>query len=106
MASIINVDTINEKTTGNGIIIPGHVIQVVNNTHATQASISNGSLTDVGVATSITPKSSSSKILILVTAQVNLTNSSNLTVYGHFKLYRGTTSGPKIFDGVDREVVF
>ena len=27
--SILKVDTINEKTTGNGVAIPGHVIQVV-----------------------------------------------------------------------------
>ena len=27
--SILKVDTINEKTTGNGVAIPGHVIQLV-----------------------------------------------------------------------------
>ena len=28
--SILKVDTINEKTSGNGVQIPGHVIQTIN----------------------------------------------------------------------------
>jgi len=101
--STLFVDTINEKTSGNGIYIPGHVVQVVNNTHTTQ--ISTSTFVDVGVATSITPKSSSSKILVMATAQVNQTHPSNLTVYGHFELYRGDSSGTNIFDGQSAELV-
>ena len=81
----------------------GTVLQTVNNTHTTEQSIS--AFTDVGVATSITPKSSSSKILVMVTAQVNQTHPSNLTVYGHFELYRGDSSGTNIFDGQSAEIV-
>ena len=29
MASIINVDQINEATSGNGVQIPGHMVQIV-----------------------------------------------------------------------------
>lgn len=101
--STLYVDTINEKTSGNGVQIPGHVVQVVNNTYTTQ--ISTSTFVDVGVATSITPKSSSSKILVMATAQVNLTNSSDITVYGHFELYRGDSSGTSIFDGQSAELV-
>jgi len=79
------------------------VVQVVNNTHTTQ--ISTSTFVDVGVATSITPKSSSSKILVMATAQVNQTHPSNLTVYGHFELYRGDSSGTNIFDGQSAELV-
>lgn len=103
--STLYVDTINEKTSGNGVQIPGHVVQVVNNTYSTQISVSNGALTDVGVATTITPKSSSNKILILATAQVNLTSSSVATIYGHFELYRGNSGGTIVFNGQSAELV-
>ena len=38
--SILKVDTINEKTSGNGVAIPGHVIQFVNYSGTTQAILS------------------------------------------------------------------
>lgn len=103
MSSILKVDEI-QDTAGKKILQnTGGVLQVVNNTHTTQ--ISTSVFTDVGVATSITPTSSSSKILILVTAQVNQTHPSDLTVYGHFELYRGDSSGTNIFDGQSAEIV-
>ena len=66
--SILYVDTINEKTSGNGIEIPGHVLQVVQDTIGTTASGAIGLGTNVfadsGLQANITPSSSSSKILI------------------------------------------
>lgn len=61
--STLYVDTINEKTSGNGIYIPGHVIQVVNSSYDTAYS-SNASAADVGLSVSITPSSTSSKLFI------------------------------------------
>ena len=64
--SILKVDTINEKTSGNGVAIPGHVIQVkqtvVTNTFSTAVGPSFAEMTDF--RTNITPSSSSNKILI------------------------------------------
>jgi len=66
MASIINVDQINEATSGNGVQIPGHVIQVVQGTTATAVSISTGTYTFTGLTATITPKFATSKILVQI----------------------------------------
>lgn len=84
MASIINVDTINEKTSGNGVQIPGHVVQVVSAEKTDTQQIS-GSYADVLSAT-ITPTSTTSKILVQVTL-----NASNTHRYSGCKLFRGST---------------
>ena len=63
--STLFVDTINEKTSGNGIQIPGHVIQVVNGpANVGRIQSSSASYVDTPVAATITPKFSSSKILV------------------------------------------
>ena len=69
--SILKVDTINEKTTGNGIEIAhalkgsgmaGHVIQVVNGqTGNSDADFSTNTWLDIGLSAPITPSSTSSK---------------------------------------------
>ena len=41
--SILKVDTINEKTSGNGVAIPGHVIQVVQGTLGSRQSAASSS---------------------------------------------------------------
>ena len=64
--STLYVDTINEKTSGNGVQIPGHVVQVVNATYSTQTSNSSVTFADTGLTASITPLSASSKILVTV----------------------------------------
>ena len=65
--SILNVDTINEKTTGNGVHITGHTLQTVFNTSlpTSYETISSGSFTNTGVHVSITPKASNSSMLIM-----------------------------------------
>ena len=63
--STILVDNINEKTSGNGVDIPGHVLQVVEAEFSTQTDISSTSYADSGLSVSITPTSSSSKILVI-----------------------------------------
>ena len=64
--SVLKVDTINEKTSGNGVAIPGHVIQVkqsvVSNVFSTTAGNGFAEMTDF--RTAITPTSTTSKILV------------------------------------------
>jgi len=63
--STLFVDTINEKTSGNGVAIPGHVIQVVNVTNKDTVTFSSGTWGAWPITASITPTSTSSKILIV-----------------------------------------
>ena len=64
--SILKVDTINEKTSGNGVAIPGHVIQVkqtvLADTFSTAIGPNFAEITDF--RTLITPTSTNSKILV------------------------------------------
>jgi hypothetical protein len=65
--STLYVDTINEKTAGNGVQIPGHVVQVVTATNGTGTSSSftfNGAARAGCIGAAITPKSANSLILI------------------------------------------
>ena len=74
--SQIYVDTINEKTTGNGVYIPGHVVQVVQSTATTSASTTGSSFVATNLSANITPSSSSSKIYIMVTGRLGNTSAS------------------------------
>ena len=64
--STLFVDTINEKTSGNGIYIPGHVVQFKKTAYitSTQNTVSTSWADITGASLSITPKSTSSIILI------------------------------------------
>jgi hypothetical protein len=62
--SQLYVDTITEKTAGNGVQIPGHVVQVVQERYTTAASFAVNTFTASGLSASITPSSTSSKILV------------------------------------------
>tara|TARA_E500000318_G_scaffold112067_1_gene134018 strand:+ start:36235 stop:36729 length:495 start_codon:yes stop_codon:yes gene_type:complete len=70
MASIINVDTINEKTSGNGVQIPGHVVQTVHFTTGTQVSTASTSAVVTNLSGSITPKYSTSHIYVILHQRV------------------------------------
>jgi len=65
--SILKVDTINEKTSGNGVQIPGHVLQVVQGTLGSRQSAASSSFTNSNLTVAITPKFSTSKILVRAT---------------------------------------
>tara|TARA_B100001059_G_scaffold27509_1_gene22223 strand:- start:573 stop:1040 length:468 start_codon:yes stop_codon:yes gene_type:complete len=65
------VDDIVEKTSGHGVSIPGHVIQVVQGTSTTYTTLgTNNTYTDSGLTAAITPKFASSKVLILHNAPI------------------------------------
>lgn len=90
--SILKVDTINEKTSGNGVAIPGHVVQVVSNTYATETTSGSSSYTDTGLAATITPKFATSKILVLCNMCASgVVQNSGADAQGLFKLVRGST---------------
>ena len=73
----------------------GVVLQVVSGTYSTLTSFSSTSFTDTGLSLAITPKFSTSKILVMVSQPVNFGRLSN-AMNGYYQLVRGSTA---IFNG-------
>jgi len=71
----------------------GRVLQVVQGTYSTSFSTTSTSFQATGLTASITPSSSSSKILILVTQEL-YQNTGNYS--GILTIYRGSTSGTNL----------
>lgn len=95
--STLFVDTINEKTSGNGIQIPGHVVQVVEATTATSYSnITSTSFVEVStdLRCTITPKFANSKLLVMFHSMMYKSGGSN--PWGVATIYR---DGSDIFGG-------
>lgn len=92
MASIINVDQINEATSGSGVQIPGHVIQIKHAIYGTTVAISSGGYVDSGVTATITPLSASSKILVIASMQFRLNGATNTDVGIGWRIVRGSTN--------------
>lgn len=93
--STLFVDTINEKTTGNGITIPGHVIQVQNGTTLTGGlNTTSSSYVATGVKVTITPTSTNSKIYITANSGIQNGTGGGGT---QLSLYRKIGSGTSTF---------
>ena len=91
--STLYVDKITEKTSGNGVQIPGHVVQVVNAAYSTGVTLSaTGGAIETGLAATITPKFSTSKILILANQNIQVNGSS----YAQIVLRKGTIASNTI----------
>ena len=100
--SILKVDTINEKTSGNGVAIPGHVVQAVNTSWNTKTTITANSYTTIsGASLAITPKSSTSKILVLANMPTSVYDPNTGYAHAAFNIFRGSTliSGTVPTDG-------
>ena len=68
----------------------GHVIQVVQGVYTANASITANSMTDTGISQAITPKSASSKVLVLINAALGISSTNGAEV--HVQIVRGSTS--------------
>jgi hypothetical protein len=68
----------------------GNVIQVVNATFSTSSSTTSTSYGDTGLSASITPTSSSSKILIFANIP-DVFNNTNASTIAYFNIVRGST---------------
>ena len=83
------VDDIVEKTSGHGVSIPGHVVQVVQGTSTTYDTLgSNGTYVDTSLAATITPKFSNSKILATFHGPIVYRNTEDAVL----RLLRGSTN--------------
>lgn len=78
--STLFVDTINEKTSGNGIIIPGHVIQVQSGVKRDTTTVATSTFTDIGLSVNITPQQSNSYIMIVASVAGGAKTSSATTL--------------------------
>jgi len=92
--STLFVDTINEKTSGNGIQIPGHMVQVHTVGHSSHQSTTGSSYADTGLTGSITPKFSNSLILIIVSANVSTAGANSQE--NAVRLYRSAPTAATI----------
>ena len=73
----------------------GVVLQVVSSTYSTSTSIASTSFTDTGLSLAITPKFSTSKILVMVSQPVSFLRTLN-AINGYYQLLRGASA---IFNG-------
>ena len=95
MTGQINVNKIAART-GNTITVnsgdvlsqPGSVIQVVQNTSSTLATISDNTFVSTGFAVSITPKLSTSKLLLTVSVYITIPDSGQ----GSINIYSSADS--------------
>lgn len=89
--SILYVDNL-EPNLGSRVMAAGHVVQVVQATYATETQSTASSFTDTGAQITITPTSSSSKILVMATiTSAGVVNSSGPDARGFFRLWDGTS---------------
>ena len=79
--SKIYVDEIAGIASADTVAIPGHVIQVVSSTGSSQVTIGSSSFITLSLNVSITPTSTSSKILVSVSGGEIDTFASNRAVY-------------------------
>ena len=90
--STLSVDTIQGKTTAGTVAMPsGHVIQTVSQAITTETNIQSTSYTATGLTKAITPKFSSSKILILVNLSSDFYQNGNLAVSFQIQTLRDST---------------
>lgn len=94
--SILKVDTINEKTTGNGVYVPGHIVQVqhANITHSSDFTVTTANTwTDIGLSDAITPVSTNSKVIVTVHFAFRILHTTaNQIMRGGFRVLRGSTT--------------
>ena len=81
--SKIFVDDIVEKTSGHGVVIPGHVVQVITERTNANLGTTSTSFVDSNLSCTITPSSTSSKILCIVSSPswYVANNASYITIY-------------------------
>jgi hypothetical protein len=91
MASTLTVDNIVGATSASTIHIPGHVIQVVQSTLATETASTSSTFSNTGLSLSITPKSNTSKIMVMFSLGSSGVNNTAAEARGYFRLMRDST---------------
>ena len=104
--STLNVDTIEEKTSGNGVKIPGHVVQVQQSTASANFNTSSTSYIQGPQTSTFTMKNSSNKVLVTMNFLARATKTSGNYNGARFAIYRGDiSSGTKITGGTEPQML-
>jgi hypothetical protein len=91
--SQLRVNTVTDVSGTGSTYAPGHVVQVVSASTTTPAETSSTSFVDTGLTATITPKSTSSKILVIVSQQTQILNTiSTYTSIGEIRIMRNSTA--------------
>ena len=94
MSSILKVSEIQDPTGKKILQNTGGVLQVVQGTIKTDNfSLTSATFTDSGLEVSITPTSTSSKILVQFTGCIRVYNTSGNNAYAFWRIYRKIGSG-------------
>jgi hypothetical protein len=106
MTSILKVDTIQTAAGGTptaadlGLNVTGGVLQVVSFNTTTQTQTTSTSYIDTAITASITPSSTSSKVLIIVACPVDSTTATAIgTANQKIGLFRGATELSRVASG-------
>jgi hypothetical protein len=91
------VSTIQNASLASGVpsaakLPAGSVLQVVQASTTTRVQITNSTYTDTNLTASITPSSSSSKILVLISQNIGTYNSSQVGTAGNLRIVRDSTT--------------
>jgi len=111
MAGTLTVQNIEGPSSGanaNTILIPsgqklhapGHVIQVVQGSTTTSTAIAVTSYTDVTLSASITPTSTSSKILVVVSQAGHVYSNQTSNRWSSMRIMRDTTQVHEVTQGI------
>ena len=76
---------------GQTLHAPGHVIQVVQSTLATETASTSSTFSNTGLSLSITPNSNTSKIMVMFSLGSSGVNNTAPEARGYFRLMRAST---------------
>lgn len=98
--STLYVDTITEKTSGNGVQIAGHVVQVVRGVIPTSSeTFTSTSYTASSLYVTITPKFSTSNVFITASLNIDYNSGENASLAIHKNGSFLTPQGSSPYDG-------
>ena len=91
--SQLRVSSVTDISGAGSTYAPGHVVQVVSANYSTEVATTSTSYVTTGLSATITPSSTSSKILIIAnTSAISPNNSTS----GAWTIFRGTTAGTNL----------
>ena len=91
-STILTVDGSGNISATNNFSATGHVLQVVNSSGSLALNTTSTSYVDTGLSATITPSSTSSKILVLISHVTQQDVSASSAAYAGFQLLRDSTS--------------
>ena len=104
--STMRVDNITEKTSGNGVKIPGHVVQVQQSTASANFNTSSTSYIQGPQTSTFTMKNSSNKVLVTMNFLARATKTSGNYNGARYAIYRGSiASGTKLTGGTEPQML-